>query len=87
MNLLKKTTLIITASIAILGSAQAGPMTRAKELAEKAHESLKENATADKGGHRVAAMKHLKAAIAEIEAGIAFDKENVTKSEGKKKNK
>ena len=32
-------------------------------------------------------MKHLKAAIAEIEAGSDFDKENVTKSEGKKQNK
>ena len=46
-----------------------------------------EKADHDKGGHRVKAMKHLQAAMAEIEAGIAFDKANVTKSEGKKKGK
>ena len=87
MNLLARTTLIITASIALLGTAQAGPMQNAKDHAEKAHNSLKENATTDKGGHRMAAMKHLKAAIAEIEAGIAFDQANDTKSDGKKKKK
>ena len=32
------------------------------------------NATTDKGGHRVAAMSHVDAAIAEVEAGIAFDR-------------
>ena len=87
MNLLKHTTLILTASLALLTSAHAGPMVKAKELAAQAHAVLKEGATADKGGHRVAAMKHLQAAIAEIEAGIEFDKANVTKGEGKKKNK
>ena len=87
MNLIKKSALLITASLALLGTAHAGPMVKAKELTEKALEVLKEGATADKGGHRVAAMKHLKAAMAEIEAGIAFDQANVTKGEGKKKGK
>ena len=85
MNLITKSTLLITASLAMLGTAHAGPMVKAKELAAKAHEVLKEGATTDKGGHRVKAMKHLEAAMAEIEAGIAFDKANQTKNEGRKK--
>ncbi|MBL9045286.1 MAG: hypothetical protein JNM83_27000 [Myxococcales bacterium] len=32
-----------------------------------------EKATADKGGHRVKAIDHVKQAIAEVKAGIAFD--------------
>ena len=87
MNLIQKSALLITASLAFLGTAHAGPMVKAKTLTEQAHEVLKEVATTDKGGHRVAAMKHLKAAMAEIEAGIAYDKANVTKSDGKKKGK
>ncbi len=70
---------------AVPAHAQQGAMQRAKELADQAHDVLKNNATLDKGGHRVAAMKLLKQAIAEIEAGIAFDKANVTRGEGKKK--
>ena len=86
MNLIKHTALLITASLALLAPAHAGgPMQNAKDLAARAHDVLKNNATTDKGGHRVAAMKHLQAAIAEIEAGIAFDKANDTKSEGKKR--
>ena len=85
MNCIKHTALLITTSLALLAPAHAGPMVKAKELADKAHEVLKEGATTDKGGHRVKAMKHLQAAIAEIEAGIAYDKANQTKSEGKKR--
>jgi hypothetical protein len=87
MNCIKHATRLITASLALLVPAHAGQnvMENAKALAAKAHQALKDNATADKGGHRVAAMKHLQAAIAEIEAGIAFDKANQTKSEGKKR--
>ena len=32
-----------------------------------------DEATADKGGHRVKAMEHLNMAITETEAGIAYD--------------
>lgn len=88
MNLITKSALLIAASLALLAPARAGEqivMQNAKTHATKALDTLKQNATADKGGHRVAAIKHLKAAIAEIEAGIAFDNANVTKSEGKKK--
>lgn len=35
-----------------------------------------EKATADKGGHRVKAIELTKAAIAQVEAGIAFDNKN-----------
>lgn len=87
MNLITKTALLISASLALLVPAHAGPMVKAKDLTAQAHAVLKEGATTDKGGHRVKAMKHLQAAMAEIEAGIAFDKANVTKSEGKKKGK
>ncbi len=87
MNLIKKSALLITVSLAMLAPVQAGPMVKAKSLTDQALAVLKEGATSDKGGHRVAAMKHLKAAMAEIEAGIAFDQANVTKSEGKKKGK
>jgi hypothetical protein len=87
MKLIAKSTLLIAATLALLSPVRAeqGAMERAKELAAKAHAILKDNATVDKGGHRVAALKLLAQAIAEIEAGIAFDKANVTKSEGKKR--
>ena len=39
---------------------------------EMAHKEL-ENATADKGGHRVKAMALVADAIAEVKAGIEFD--------------
>lgn len=35
-----------------------------------------QNATSDKGGHRVAAIAHVDAAIAEVRAGIAADRRN-----------
>lgn len=87
MNILAKTAIIITASIAMLSSAQAGPMQNATGHAEKALEALQDRATTDKGDHRVAAMKHPKAAIAEIDKGVAFDQATVTPGERKKKNR
>jgi hypothetical protein len=35
-----------------------------------------QNATSDKGGHRVAAIAHVDAAIAEVRAGMAYDRRN-----------
>ena len=35
-----------------------------------------QNATNDKGGHRVAAIAHVDAAIAEVRAGMAYDRRN-----------
>jgi hypothetical protein len=40
-----------------------------------------EKAEHDKGGHRVKALEHLKAAIAETEAGIQFDNTHRSKAE------
>lgn len=42
---------------------------------QQAKESL-QKATADKGGHRVKAMKAVDAAIAEVKAGIEFAKKH-----------
>lgn len=87
MNLFTKTALIITASIAMLGTAQAEPMQNAKEHIEKTIEILKERATNDKGGHKMAAIKHLRAAIQEIDKGAAFDQSNDTRGDNKGDNK
>lgn len=79
-----KTTLILLVSTLALVSPALADMKGAKNHAERALQEL-QNATVDKGGHRVEAMKHLKAALAAIDAGVAFDQANKTKSEGKKK--
>jgi hypothetical protein len=47
-------------------------MRKALTSLEEAKKHL-ENATADKGGHRVKAMELVNAAIAETRAGIEFD--------------
>ena len=73
--------------IAMLSTAQAEPMQNAKDHVEKTIEILKERATIDKGGHKVAAIKHLRAAIDEIDKGAAFDQANDTKGDNKKKKK
>jgi hypothetical protein len=82
---MKTTLILLVTSLALISPALAD-MKGARNHAEKVLQEL-QNSTADKGGHRTEAMKHLKAAIAAIDAGIAFDKANVTKSEGKKKGK
>ncbi|MBI2392698.1 MAG: hypothetical protein HYV09_24140 [Deltaproteobacteria bacterium] len=61
-------------------------MESAKDFLDKAHEKL-EKATPDKGGHRVKAMKLIKDAIEEVELGIKWDNEHVSKEEAEKKNK
>ena len=81
-----KTTLILLVTSLALVSPALADMRGAKNHAEKALQEL-QNSTTDKGGHRMEAMKHLKAALAAIDAGVAFDQANVTKGEGKKKGK
>lgn len=66
-------------------TAQAGPMHKAANLTQEAHDALKNDATADKGGHRVGAMKLLKQALDEINAGIEYDKTHTGPNEGKKR--
>jgi acyl-CoA reductase-like NAD-dependent aldehyde dehydrogenase len=50
-------------------------MHRAMRLLEEARESLT-RATHDKGGHRVKAIEHIDAAMAEVRSGISFDNRN-----------
>lgn len=50
-------------------------MQKALDQLEEAHKILKA-ATADKGGHRVAAMKLIKEAQDEVKAGIKWDNEH-----------
>ncbi|MFO0596410.1 MAG: hypothetical protein U0228_13925 [Myxococcaceae bacterium] len=47
-------------------------MQHARELLEGALGSL-ENATADKGGHRVRAIEEIRAALVEVDEGMRFD--------------
>lgn len=82
---MKTALILLVTSLALIAPVHAD-MKGAKNHAEKALQEL-QNSTVDKGGHRVEAMKHMKAALAAIEAGVAFDQANVTKSEGKKKGK
>jgi hypothetical protein len=42
-----------------------------------------EKATADKGGHRVKALKAIDQAIAQVQAGIDFDRSHSNKNENK----
>jgi uncharacterized protein (DUF2336 family) len=46
-----------------------------------------ENANADKGGHRVRAIKLINAAIAEVREGIAFDNTHSGKAENRRPKK
>jgi len=47
-------------------------MRAALQALQNARNQLQQ-ATADKGGHRVNALSHVNAAIAEVQKGIAFD--------------
>ena len=58
-------------------------MHQAKELVKQAADLLKV-ATADKGGHRVAALKALNDALAEINAGIEYDRTHSGPDENKR---
>ncbi len=69
--------ILISATAFILGACAARHvrqphMHHALELLRAAHGEL-ETATADKGGHRVAAMQLITQAIDEVRAGIDFD--------------
>jgi hypothetical protein len=47
---------------------------------QQAKDALR-NATSDKGGHRVAAIKLIEQAIAEVKAGIEYDRAHPTKED------
>jgi len=56
-----------------ISAAERQPQMRAALVSLKEAKAHLEKATDDKGGHRVAALSHVKKAIAEVEAGIAYD--------------
>jgi hypothetical protein len=51
---------------------------------QQARDSL-QNATADKGGHRARAIKTVNQAIAEVKAGIEYDRTHESKNENQKR--
>ena len=51
---------------------------------QQAKDSL-QRATIDKGGHRVKAIKAIDIAIAEVKAGIEYDRTHQSKNENQKK--
>lgn len=60
-------------------------MRDALENLQKAKENLQQ-ATADKGGHRLNALKLINQAINEIQTGIKYDREHISKGERKEDN-
>ncbi len=74
-----KKTLMVVAMSAVLGGvvtqafAEAQPHMKAAKLHLKQAEGALEKASHDKGGHRVKALELIRAAIAEVEAGMDFD--------------
>jgi hypothetical protein len=61
-------------------------MERAYALTQQAYSVLKNGATADKGGHRRAAMDKLQVALEEIQRGINYDNRNrATVNEGSRR--
>lgn len=69
--------LLAVSLLVVSGASQADQPNMEAALAslQQAKESL-QKATADKGGHRVKAIKSVDAAIAEVKAGIEFAKKN-----------
>ena len=84
-QIIRPVLMILAISAFAVPAVQAGPMVKAGALTQQAHDVLKNDATADKGGHRVAAIKLLKQALDEINAGIEFDKTHTGPNEGKKR--
>ena len=54
-------------------NAEKQPLMRSALIDLKAAERKLENASHDKGGHRVVALKHVRGAISHVRRGIAFD--------------
>ncbi len=74
-----KKTMIIAVVSAFVGGFATQAFADKQPLMKKAVVELEaarrtlENATADKGGHRAAAIGHVDAALLEVKAGIEFD--------------
>lgn len=59
-------------------------MQAAKAALLQAQQHL-QNATNDKGGHRVTAMKLVEQALAEVETGISYDRANQSSMENQRR--
>ena len=75
MNSLRSLLAVSLLAVSVASHADQPNMEAALASLQQAKESL-QKATADKGGHRVKAMKSVDAAIAEVKAGIAYAKKN-----------
>ncbi len=75
--------LVLTSTVTLADQAN---MENAAAKLQEAKASL-EKATADKGGHRMKAIKLVNQAMAEVQAGIEFDRTHDSKNEGKKSDK
>lgn len=64
---------ILATTVVATAKAEPQPLMQKALLALKNAESSLESATHDKGGHRVAALKLVREAIAQVEKGMSFD--------------
>ena len=77
---MKSTKSILCAAVVLMASAAAyafvpdQPRMQAARADLQAARAQLRSATADKGGHRAKALEHTEAAIAEVNAGIRFDR-------------
>jgi hypothetical protein len=81
MNLWKVTTFLLLLALAVVGGAamadrgkpQPQPLMRTALASLREAKVSLQNATHDKGGHRVKALEHVNAAIDEVQKGIDYD--------------
>ena len=76
-------TLLLASATPTLTHADQPHMQAALRSLQEARAQLA-NATHDKGGHRVDALKAVDRAIAEVQRGIEFDRRNVSPGENKR---
>jgi hypothetical protein len=84
---MKFTHLFAAAALAALSAscfADQPNMQAALTALQQARDSL-QNATADKGGHRAKAIKTVNQAIAEVKAGIEYDRTHESRNENQKR--
>jgi len=83
---MKSTKSILCAAALLLASASASafapdqPRMQAARADLQAARAQLRRATADKGGHRAKALEHVEAAIAQVNAGIRFDRRHEEES-------
>jgi hypothetical protein len=84
---MKVTQLLVAAALATSSAmcfADQPNMEAALVALQQARDSL-QNATADKGGHRVRALRTINQAIAEVKTGIEYDRTHQSRNENQKR--